>query len=184
MEKKKANKLTIIAYSGLAVAILSAFTTIVGYTNSSGIHRSFSIIDLLSDAEGFGAFIFNEYKGKVYTQYEPWQLFTLIALGAVAIVCAFVGLRCLSKQTDNQISYVLTIMGLIGTMALSVIIFICIVALKADYLGTISCGIYPIVSPVAMIVCFSATTQMRKRNIEYRKKLKEAEGLIFRGGDL
>jgi hypothetical protein len=69
-------------------------------------------------------------------------------------------------------------------MAPSVVIFVCIVALKDNYLGTISCGIYPIVSPIAMIVCLSTTTQMRKRNVEYRKKLKEAEGLIFRGGDL
>lgn len=184
MEKKKENKLTTIAYSGLAVAILSAFTTIVGYTNSSGVHRSFSLIDFLSDAQGFGSFVFNEYKGKVFVEYEPWQLFALIALGAAAIVCSFVGLKKLSKQTDNQTSFVLTIIGLIGTIAPSVIIFICIVALKADYLGTISCGIYPIVSPIAMIVCLYATTQMRKRNIEYRKKLKEAEGLIFRGDDL
>ena len=184
MEKKKANKLTTIAYSGLAVAILSAFTTIVGYTNSSGEHRSYSIIDFLSDAEGFGFFVFNEYKGIVFAKYEPWQLFALIALGAAAIVCAFVGLKRLSKQTDNQISYVLTIIGLIGTMAPSVIIFICIVALKDNYLGTISCGIYPIVSPIAMIVCIAAAAKMRKRNVEYRRKLKEADGLIFRGGDL
>lgn len=184
MEKKKENKLTTIAYSGLAVAILSAFTTIVGYTNSSGVHRSFSLIDFLSDAQGFGSFVFNEYRGKVFVQYEPWQLFVLIALGAAAIVCSFMGLKKLSKQTDNETSFALTIMGLIGTMAPSVIIFILIVALKDNYMGTISCGIYPIVSPIAMIVCLYATTQMRKRNIEYRKKLKEAEGLIFRGGDL
>ena len=69
-------------------------------------------------------------------------------------------------------------------MAPSVIIFICIVALKDYYLGTIACGIYPIVSPIAMIACIAAATKMRRRNIEYRKKLKEAEGLIFRGGDL
>ncbi len=184
MEKIKENKLVAIAYSGLAVAILSAFTTIVSYTNSSGIHRSFSLIDFLSDAEGFGAFVFNEYKGTAYVQYDSSQLFLLIALGAIAIVCAFTGLMKLSKQTDNQTSFVLTLFGLIGTMAPSLIIFICIVALKDNYLGTISCGIYPIVSPLAMLVCIYAATQMRRRNNEYRQKLKEAEGLIFRGGDL
>lgn len=184
MEKIKENKLVAIAYSGLIISILSAFTTIVGYTNSAGVHKTFSLLDFLSDAEGFGSFVFNEYRGKVLVHYETWQLFILILLGAAAIVCAFVGLMRLSKQTDNQTSFVLTIFGLIGTMAPSVIIFICIVALKDYYLGTIACGIYPIVSPIAMIACIAAATKMRRRNIEYRKKLKEAEGLIFRGGDL
>jgi len=180
----KENKLVAIAYSSLVISILSAFTTIVGYTNSRGIHRTFNLIDFLLDARGFGRFVFDEYMGRAYVQYEPWQLFILIALGAIAIVCAFVGLMRLSKQTDNETSFILTIIGLIATMAPSVIIFICIVALKENYIGTIVCGIYPIVSPVAMIACIAAATKMRRRNIEYRKKLKEAEGLIFRGGDL
>lgn len=185
MEKLKENKLVAIAYSGLAIAILSAFTTIVSYTNSSGIHRAFSLLDFLTEnANGFGEFVFYEYMGKVYVDYDNSQLFLLIALGVIAIICAFVGLMRLSKQTDNKLSFVLTIFGLIGTMAPSLIIFICIVALKDNYLGTISCGIYPIVSPIAMIMCIAAAVKMRRRNIEYRKKLKEAEGLIFRGGDL
>ena len=184
MKKKEGSKLTAIAYSGLVISILSAFTTIVGYTNSSGTHRSFSLVDLLSDAEGFGSFVFDEYMGKAYAQYQPWQIFALIALGTAAIACAFVGLKRLSKQTDNRTSFVLTIIGLVGTMAPSVIIFICIVSLKGNYMGTISCGIYPVMSPVAMVICIFAVTRMRRRNIEYRKKLKEAEGLIFKGGDL
>lgn len=183
-EKIEKNRLVIIAYSSLAVAVLSAFTTIVEYTNSRGAHRAFSLLDFLTDAQGFGAFVFTEYRGKVYVQYEPWQLYVLIVLGALAIACALVGLMRLSKQTDNQISFVLTVIGLIGTMIPAVVIFICIVALKENYLGTIACGIYPIVSPIAMIACIAVVTKMRKRNIEYRKKLKEAEGLIFRGGDL
>lgn len=184
MKKLKENKLVTIAYSGLIIAVLSAFTTIVGYRNSSGIRRTFSLFNFLIDAEGFGYFVFSEYRGRTFVQYHPWQLFVLIILGAAAIVCAFIGLSRLSKQTDNHTSFVLTIIGLAGTMAPSVIIFICIVALKGNYLGRISCGIYPIIAPIAMIVCIVAATQMRRRNIEYRKKLEEAEGLIFKGGDL
>lgn len=184
MDKMKENKLVIIANAGLIVAILSAFTTIVGYTNSKGEHRTFSIIDFMKDAKGFGDFVFDEFTGKVYVMYQPWQMFVLICLGIAAIGFAFVGLLKLSKQKDNRVSYVLTIIGLLATMAPSVIIFIEIVALKNDYLGKISCGIYPIVSPIAMIICIIAASKMRRRNIEYRKRLKEAEGLIFKGGDL
>lgn len=182
--KKKENKLVTVAYSGLVIAILSAFTTIVEYTNSFGVHRTFSLIDFLTDAQGFGEFVFNEYMGKAYWVYNSAQLFALIALGAAAVVCALVGLSRLSKQTDNKLSFVLTILGLVGTMAPSLFIFVCIVALKDSYLGTISCGIYPVVSPIAMVVCIIAATQMHRKNVEYRRKLKEADGLIYRGGDL
>ena len=184
MEKIRQNKLVAIAYSGLIISLLSAFTTIVGYTNNAGVHKTFSLLDLLADAKGFGSFIFNEFTGKTYIYYEPWQLFVLIALGAAAIVLAFTGLNKLSKQTDNQASFVLTLLGLIATMIPAVVIFIEIIVLKDRYLGTISCGVYPVVSPIAMIACIAAATKMRRRNIEYRRKLKEAEGLIFRGGDL
>lgn len=102
MKKIKENRLVVIAYAGLIIAILSAFTTIVGYTNTASIHKTFSVINLLADAEGFGSFIFDEYIGKAYVIYHPWQLLVLIALGVIAIVCAFTGLIKLSKQTDNK----------------------------------------------------------------------------------
>jgi len=156
IQKFKEDKLVAIAYSGLVISILSAFTTIVSYTNSRGTHRTFNLFDFLSDASGFGAFVFNEYTGKVIVHYESSQLFLLITLGAAAIICAFVGLQRLSRQTDNKVSFILTLCGLVGTMAPSVIIFVCIVALKDYYLGVISCGIYPIISPIAMIACIAA----------------------------
>lgn len=184
MRKIKENKLVAIAYSGLIIAILSAFTTIVGYTNVAGVHKTFSLIDFLVDAKELGSFVFHEFTGESLVNYHPWQLFVLIALGTVAIVFAFAGLLKLSKQTDNKTSYILTMIGLLITMAPSVVLFIEFTLLKDRYLGTVSCGIYPIVSPIAMIICIAAATKMRRRNIEYRKKLKEAEGLIFRGGDL
>lgn len=184
MSKIKEKKLVIVAYLSLAVAILSSLTTIVGYENSSGIYRSFSIIDMITDARGFGVFVFGEYTGPAVTVYQNWHLFILIALAAAAITCAIVGLFCLSNQTDNKLSFILTLFGLIGTMIPSVIVFICIVALKDLYHGTISCGIYPILSPIAMTVCLIAATKMRRRNVRARKRMKEAEGLIFKAGDL
>lgn len=112
-------------------------------------------------------------------EYEPWQLFSLIAIGTASIVCAFAGLKRLTKQTDNQTSVVLTIIGLIGTMYPAVIIFICIVALRAAYRARLSHCV-----PCCIDRVLYATIQMRKRNIEYRRKLREAEGLIFRCGNL
>ena len=184
MKKLKEDKLVALAYSSLVVAILSAFSTIVSYTNKNGVSRTFDLLDFLYEAKEFGAFVLREYKGTIYVQYQPFQLFLLIGLGAAAVACAFVGLLRLSKQTDNRLSFVLTLLGLLGTMAPSLTIFICIVALKDQYIGNITCGVYPVVSPLAMVVCIVAATRMRRRNLDARKKLEAAEGLIFRGGDL
>lgn len=184
MKKLSDNKLIALAYSGLVISVSSAFTTIVGYTNSTGEHRTFSLIDFLTDSNGFGAFVFTEYIGRAYVQYKSWQLFLLITLGAIAIICALAGLMRLSRQTDNLLSFILTIIGLVMTMAPALIIIICTVALKEYYLGVISCGIYPLISPVAMTVCVVAATKMRRRNIAYRKKRKEVEGLLTKSGNL
>lgn len=185
MGKIKDKNLIIIAYTSLAIAILSVFTTIVGYTNSSGTHRSFSLLDFLSsNGNGFDEFVSYEYTGPVYWYIDISIIRVFVIIGILAVVCAFVGLSLISKQKENSASFILTLLGLIGTMAPAALLLICIVALRNDYLGRISCGIYPIVSPIAMLVCIAASTQMHRRNKEYQRRLKEAEGLIFRGGDL
>lgn len=181
MKELSDNKLIALAYSGLVISILSAFTTIIGYTNSANKHRTFSLLDFLTDADGFGPFVFTEYMGREYVQYESWQLFLLIALGSIAIICALIGLMRLSRQTDNLLSFVLTITGLVITMAPALIIIICTVVLKENYQGgVISCGIYPLVSPVAMAICVVAVTKMRRN----RKKRKDAVDLLLNAENL
>lgn len=183
--KKKNNELIILAYASLIISILSAFTTIVGYKNRLGVYRSFSLIDFLSkDGNSFDSFVSKEYIGKIYWVINIPTIRNFVIIGILAVICAFVGLSLISKQKENTSSFILTLLGLIGTMAPAVLIFICIVILKENYLGDISFGIYPIISPIAMMVCIAAATQMHRKNNEYKKKLKEANGLIFRAGDL
>lgn len=45
MKKILSNKLVIVSYACILVSIISMFTTIVGYTNSNGVYRSFSLFD-------------------------------------------------------------------------------------------------------------------------------------------
>lgn len=185
MSKLKDDKLVLAAYISLAVAVLSVFTTIIGYTNSAGVHRSFSIIDLLNPgASGFEQFVSYEYVGVIYWNITMTHVTILAIISIVALIFAVVGLMLISKQKENRGSFALTVVGLIGTMMPSVILLIITVVLRASYKGRIYCGIYPIVSPIAMIVCIIATTQMHRRNLEAQKKLESVNGLIFKGGDL
>lgn len=185
MKKSKDNKLIILAYTSLIISILSVFTTIVGYTNRNGVHRSFTLLDFLSNnGNGFDSFVSREYVGKIYWVIRMPTIRIFIFIGITAVICAFIGLSLISKQKENKASFILTLLGLLGTMAPALLIFSCIVVLKDNYLGNISFGLYPIVSPIAMLVCIAAATEMHRKNNEYKKKLKEANGLIFRAGDL
>lgn len=183
MKKILSNKLVIISYVCILVSIISMFTTIVGYTNSNGVYRSFSLADFWKSNE-FDTFVSYEYTGKVYLNIDISIIRVFAVIGIIAVICAIVGLAVLSKQKDNIWSFVLTLIGLIGTMAPALLIFICVILLGKDFKGTISSGIYPIVSVISMVISIIAATQVYRKNKEYNKKLKEADGLIFRGGDL
>lgn len=185
MKKLKENTLVTAAYISLAVAILSIFTTIIRYTNGSGERKTFTVFDFFaSKGNEFDSFVSYEYVGNVLWKINIGAIRIFSIIGIIAVICAIAGVVMISKQKENTGSFVLALIGLFGTMAPSVIILACVVIMRDNYMGTISCGIYPIVSPIAMIICIAATTQMHRRNIEYRKKLKDAEDLIFRGGDL
>lgn len=185
MHRIKEDKLVKTAYVSLAIAILSVFTTIIGYTNSSGKHRSFTIIDFLTkNGNGFDSFVSYEYMGRVFYQINISEIKVLVFIGIVAVACAIIGVSSISNQKENKSSFVLALIGLIGTAIPSVLILVLVLILNGQYEGRISCGIFPIVCPIAMVICIIATTRMHRRNVEYQKKLEEAKDLIFRGGDL
>ena len=185
MKKIRANKLTAIAFISLAVSILSVFTTIIGYTNRQRIHRNFTLLHFLSsDGNGFESFVLREYTGHVYMNIDMTTVRIFVAIGIAAILCALIGLFLISNQKENRVSFILTLAGLVGTVAPSLLILICVILLGNDFYGTISCGIYPIVSPIAMIVCILAATKMHRNNIANQKSRKELCQLIRRGGEL
>ena len=183
MKKIISDNLVLIAYLCIAVSVVSMFTTIVGYTNSAGHFRSFSLTDFWN-GDDFDVFVSTEYTGKVYLYIDIAFIRVFAVIGVLAVVSAIVGLTILSKQKNNNRSCVLTLFGLVGTMAPSILIFICVIVLGNQFKGMITCGIYPVVSMIAMIICIITATQMYRKNKEYNKKLKAAEGYIFRAGDL
>ena len=174
-----------ISFISLAVSLLSAFTTIIGYKNSKGVYHSFSVFDFISPGgNGFDRFVGNEYVGHVYWNIDISIIRIFVFLGIAAFICAIIGLVRISEQKENQSSFLLAVIGLIFTMAPSVVLLICTVALRGEYLGSIRCGIYPVVCPISMAICIYTTSEMHRKNLIYKKKLKEANGLIFKAGNL
>ena len=172
--------LVVIAYICIAVSILSMFTTVISYTNSKGIYKTFSILDFWTSND-YDTFVSSEYIGVVYwsVPISVIRVFALVAV--VAEIFAIVGLSTLSQQKERIWPLVLTIAGLIGTMAPSLLIWFAVFLLRDGYPGTIKIGIYPVVSILAKAISISAAVMVYKRNIKFRisRNSVEAEGLMF-----
>lgn len=186
MKKIKENKLTFAAWISLAVSILSVFTTIIGYGEFGLKTIHFTVFDFFGKrGPKFRFLVLQKYRGPVLWRFDMGTVRVLSIIGILALVFAIIGLSLISKQKESATSFVMALIGLIGTMIPSVMILFCVIFLGRYYApATIYCGIYPILSPIAMIVCIIATTQMHRKNLEYKKKLREADGLLFRGTDL
>ena len=157
------------------------FTTVIGYTNSKGMYRAFSILDFWASSD-YDTFVSSEYIGVVYLSI-PVPVIRVFSLFAVcAEISAIVGLLFLSQQKERLWPLVLTIGGLLGTMVPSLLIWIAVFLLRDGYPGTIKIGIYPFVSIVAKIISIIAAVMVYKRNIKFRKnrKVMEDGGLMVR----
>lgn len=188
-----------MAYIGLTVSLISAFLPVIRYKSTYEFnpncfnarhgfesYESYSVIEILSDFDYFRKTVLDEYNPEAEFNMEigVWQIVIISLVGVAAIVFAIIGLRLVSKQKENVFSFILTLFALLLTMVPSVLIFSCVFLFRDEYLGEIRCGAYPIISPIAMIICIIAVTQVHRRNVMYKKKAKEAQGLIFRGGNL
>ncbi len=180
MEKKK---WFYVAISGLLVSILSLFTSIITYTAPGGRSTSYSLQDLLT-SNSFRDNVLSQYTGPVLWEMGGATVSLLAFLAVAAVLCAVVGLLTLRAQRPNTWQFVLTVAGLAGTAFPSFLVLLA-VALSGDYFyGTISCGIAPIVTPIAMVVCIRAVIRRRNKVLEELRAELEAEGLVFQAGDL
>lgn len=169
----------------IAVSVLSMFVSVIKYTKYSPTGKlvhTYAIQNLL-DGTRFADEVLSEYTG--YTVYiGKWFITALCVLGVAAICAALIGIVILSKQRPVKWPYVMTVFGLIGTAVPSIVIFIGVLLSVNYYPGTISCGFYPIVTPIAMIICLITVWRERRRVIAARAAAEKASSLIHMAGNL
>ena len=108
----------------------------------------------------------------------------LAVLAVLAIILAFIGVITMSLQRPNTWQFVMALVGIIGT-ALPAIIVIIAAPVSQRYLpGTFSFGVYPIITPIAMILCMITVTKKHKKTQAEIRAAEKAKGLIRPGGDL
>lgn len=170
-----------VAIMGLIVSIGSLFTSIITYVSISGEVYQYSIIDLLQ-GDDFSDMVLSQYTGKVLWQMTGSVITGLVILMIASLLCAIIALFTLRAQYPNKWQFMLAIISLIGVAFPSFLVILAVILSGNFFNGTISCGVAPIVSPIAIVICIIAVVR-RKNKVD--KDLKErTKGLIWQAGDL
>lgn len=169
----------------IAVSVLSMFISVVKYTKyyPTGKEVTVYAIQDLIDGTRFAHEVTYEYTGYVIPIGE-WVITALCILGVVAICAALIGIVILSKQRPVKWPYVMTMIGLVGTAIPSIVILFGVLLSVNYFPGTISCGFYPIVAPIATIICLFTVWRERRRVLAAQAAAEESKELIYMAGDL
>ena len=176
-----------VAISCVAVSVLSLFLSVVSYTTTGGTSglkkSSYSIIDLIFGTE-FRKEVLAQYTGPVLWKMGGATVSILALVAVGALLCAVIGLITLRKQRPNRWNFVLTFIGVVGTAFPSFLIILAVFLSKKYFVGTVSCGISPIITPIAMVICMLAVMRRKNAVAEQARREAEAAGLIWKAGDL
>ena len=166
----------------IIASIASVFLPVLTYTYPNGQVKNFTIFGFIEPIEL--SKILSSYSGSFYVNVDQ-TIATVLAICAVlAIVAAFVGVITMFLQHPNTWQFVLALAGIIGTSIPSVLIFLAVILSKNYFPGSFSFGVYPIITPIAMVMCMITVTKKHKRTQAELRAAEKAKGLIRPGGDL
>ena len=172
-----------IALACVVISVLSLFTSIITYTAPNGVAQSYSLIDLLQ-GNAFRDDVLSQYNGPVLWRMGGATVSILAFMAVAALACAVIGLVTLRAQRPNKWNFVLTLVGLVGTAFPSFLVILAVLLSNNFFTGKISCGLSPVITPVAMVICIYVVIRRRNKVLEQLRKEMEAKGLIWQAGDL
>lgn len=165
-------------------SIASVFLPVLSYTYpGNGSAVKFNIFGFLEPSKDF-LDILASYSGPMNVYFDRIWLTILAIVAVLAIVAAFTGVITMSRQRPNTWQFLLALVGIIGTAIPSVLIFMAVILSKNYFPGKFSFGAYPIITPIAMILCLIAVTQKHKKTKAEIQAEERSRGLIRRAGDL
>ena len=183
MKIRKEKVWVLCALLWIIISILSLFVSIISYQGEDGITVTYSLQDLIAGNQ-FSQEVLSQYTGEFRLEIGSWALTLLCVLAVAAILAAFVGVIILSKQRPVKWPYIMTLSGVIGTAIPSIAVFIAVIASISYFPGTISCGFYPIITPIAMAICLITVIREHKRTMRAIDSVNRAKDLIKPAGDL
>ena len=188
MEEKRNDRWFLVSAGCIAVSILTLFLPIITYSEkrsgaSVRVYR-YAIQDFIFNGKSFADRVLWHYTGPVLWDIGAGTVLALALLFVVSIGLALAGILTMRTQYPNRRQFALTIAGLAGTAFPSLLVLLAVPLSGKYFAGTIRCGIAPILTPAAMILCMITVSGRRKYLRAERKAQKEAEGLIWEAGEL
>lgn len=166
----------------IIASVASVFLPVLSYTYPNGENVSFNIFGFVEPVE-LGR-ILGTYTGPFSMNIDSAVVVILAIAAVLAIVAAFVGVITMSLQRPNTWQFILALAGIIGTAIPSVLVFLAVILSKNYFSGTFSFGVYPIITPIAMVLCMITVTKKHRKTQAELRAAEKAKGLIRRGGDL
>lgn len=186
LKKFKENIWAYGAMGGIILSLLSLLLPVLRYTTGAGWTYRYSLPAMLRDMNAFLDRVFGkgEYVGS-FLRYTPFSvmgvfLVVLSVFAVGAIVLSFVGLITLSVQYSNRRSYVLSICGLVGTAIPAVVLLVLVLISGSSFTGTIRCGLYAYITPLAMLLSCRAVTYKHRLSLAQLEAEKKAEDIVYR----
>lgn len=167
----------------IIASVVSVFLPILTYVYPNGDKASFNLFSFTEPSNEL-LDILATYSGPL-NMYFPRSVLTVMAIAAVlAIIAAFVGVITMSLQRPNTWQFILALIGIIGTAIPAIIVVIAAPLSRQFFPGTFHFGIYPIITPIAMVMCMVIVTRKHKRTKAQLRAEAKARGLIYPAGDL
>lgn len=166
----------------LVASVVSVFLPILTYEYPNGHSSSFNLFGFLNPDE-FSDILLT-YSGDFSLDIDPVVAAILAVAAVLSIIAAFTGVITMSRQRPNTWQFVLALMGIIGTAIPSLLIFLAVILSNNYFPGTFRFGVYPIITPIAMVLCMITVTRKHRKTQAELRAAEQAKGLIRRGGDL
>lgn len=183
MKKIKEKVWVLCSLIWITISVSSLFISIISYRGTDGITVTYALQDLL-DGDRFSKEVLSQYTGDFRLEIGSWGLTVLCILAVAAIFAASIGILILGNQKPVKWPYIMTLLGLIGTAIPSVAVFVAVIASISYFPGTITCGFYPIITPIAMLICFVTVKREHSRVLRAVKASHNVDNLILPAGDL
>lgn len=167
----------------IAASVASVFLPVLTYIYPSGREVSFNLFGFTQPSEDL-LNILASYDGPYQMYVDKIWITILAVLAVMAIIAAFVGVITMSLQRPNTWQFVLALVGIIGTAIPAIIVIIAAPVSQQFLPGTFRFGVYPIITPIAMVMCMITVTKKHKRTQAEIRAAEKAKGLIRPGGDL
>ena len=166
----------------LVLSVASMFVPVLTYTFKNGTIEVFNVLGFL-DPEKL-LYILSDYTGSFVVEIPGGLVIFLAVLAILSIVAAFIGVITMSVQRPNRWQFVLAMVGLIGTLIPSLLIYLAAILSVNYFPGSFTFGVYPIVTPIAMGICIVMVTRKHKRTQAQIEAEKRAAQYWKTGGDL